>query len=338
STSKNSAGEQRPDEPESGKSSGSKFLTLPSDGDYSGLEEIIKKGEKVSAPQKDKYKDREFETVVDDEWLKALEKEELLAECERTGLNEEELKEYKGWLDLLGEDLIDSMIEIAKGLVLPAEDVEKFYALYTGILKKPIKGILGGKPFIKRKETKPTPVKITLLIDRSGSMSGDRILYAKLTMMLLLLVLFAVNEELEKNRWPLIEFEIGSYNADSDLFISHETSTELGEDRKERLIYDAMKRLEASGWTDDKKSLGEFVTRLKESPEVAGAEEETKRILFSICDGNVNTSEKEGIRGVLAYGLENYIEVFGVSVGDEEAMQTVLNAFGEERAILPENP
>ncbi|MBU1923170.1 MAG: AAA family ATPase, partial [Candidatus Omnitrophica bacterium] len=288
----------------------------------------------------DRHEDEEFTTVVDEAWLEALKKKELLAEMQRTGLNKAELKEYKEWRELLSEDLIDNMTDLFRGFIVPQLDVEKIRKKYSGILKKPIKGILGGLPFIKRQEATPLPVKITLLIDVSSSMRGNRILWAKLTMMLLLEVIFAIKDELESLGYPdnlvIIEFELGSFNHGTSLFISHDTSSEIGEDRKERLIYDAIKKLEATGCTDEKKALGEFTTRLIESEDPAGFEDKARRILIAIGDGDVDSIAKDDIRQVIEYALENEIEIFGVSVGDDSSRQSVLDAFSRERAVLPQ--
>ncbi|MDD5634238.1 MAG: AAA family ATPase, partial [Candidatus Omnitrophica bacterium] len=313
-------------------------LQAPESKDLTSLKSVIESAQNQPVSElKDEYAGKGFKTKVDPEWLEALKKKELFDEMQRTGLNEKELKEYKDWLNLLDPELVESMKEVVKALVLPAEDVEKSFHRFSGLLKKPIKTFLGGSGFVKKKVIMPTPVKLTLLFDKSGSMSvNNRILYAKLTLLLLLEVIFDVNSELESKRWPPIEFEVGFFDENSEPFISHETSSRIGEDRKERLIYNAITHLVANNGTDDAKALGEFVTRLKESPEPMGSEEKAKRILMLIGDGNVDESDKSEIRGVLEYAKEEDVEVFGVSVGDEKAQRTVLNAFGEERAILPQ--
>ncbi len=316
-------------------------LSLPAGDDVTSLKNIVKqaKEDRDSSPEddpKDRYAGQEFTAKIDPAWQEAMEMDELLAEMARTGLVEEELREYKGWLGDLGEQQIVGMTDVLWGLMGPDAGTKKVWSQYIGIMKKPVKQVLGQAGMVRKKESMPIPLKLTLLIDVSGSMTGNRMLYAKLTMLMFLEAIFRINEELEKRGWPLIEFEIGCYNKDAELFISHETSTEIGEDRKERLIYDAVKALMATGSTDLKKGLGMFVTRLLESPEPRGSDKPARRMLATIGDGDVNTQDKEAIREVLASDEENNLTLFGVSVGDADARQSTCDAFGKARAILPQ--
>ncbi|MBD3380378.1 MAG: AAA domain-containing protein, partial [Candidatus Omnitrophica bacterium] len=310
--------------------------------DMTSLKNIMENTDRENTDHKemtDDYEGRTFDTKIDPAWLEAQKKRELLADMERTGLNAKELAEYNGWKDMLGEDLLDSMKEVVKGLVVPAEDSENFSSRYSGILKKAIRGVFGQDAFVKRRDTKPLPVKLTFLVDKSGSMGwNNAIIYARLMTFLLLEVVFDVNDELERRGHGPIEFEIGAFERGSELFISHETSSEIGECRKERLIYDALKKMEASGGTDQMAALGEFVTRLAESDEPAGSEEKARRILFLVGDGDIDFEDKTEVRETLEYADDNGVSVFGVCAGNDSGNQkSVLNAFGEYRSILPDN-
>ncbi|MBF0494695.1 MAG: AAA family ATPase, partial [Candidatus Omnitrophica bacterium] len=308
------------------------------DKDLTALRNIVKaaEAEKPVEDLQDETGEMEFNTKIDPEAERALALQELMSECERTGLNSQELKEYKEWVDMLKPELIDDMTELVRFLIWPSEESEKYPKVYSGRLVKVVKALLGRAGRVRVHDTQPTPVKLTFLFDKSGSMNeGNRILYSKLTLLLLLEVIFSVNSDIAKKRWPPIEFEIGFFDTNQEPFISHETSAKTGEDRKERLIYDAIKALVAGGGTDDAEAVKTFTTRLKESPKPVRAENDAKRILFMVGDGNVDESDKTAIRKTLAYAKENKINVFGVSVGDKVAMQTVLNAYGADRAVLP---
>ena len=126
------------DKPEgSGKTGQRKSLSLPK-RDLTSLKEIIRKsGTADKEGLRDEFAESAFETHVDEEWLKALKKKELWAECERTGLNEDELREYKGWLELLDPGLMDSMTVVIKSLLGLEEDTENIPHKYSGLLKRP---------------------------------------------------------------------------------------------------------------------------------------------------------------------------------------------------------
>ncbi|MFH1879004.1 MAG: hypothetical protein ABH883_09385, partial [Candidatus Omnitrophota bacterium] len=319
-----------------------KELTLPKGSEASSLRDIVdstKSREEYEGV--DKYSGRTFEAEVNPEWAKMLEEEMLLEECRRMGLSKEEREEYISWLSGLESNMLDDMRKMIRAFTVPAEDTEPESKKWSGILKKPMRALTGGDPYVVRKETRPRPAQFVFLIDISGSMSGMRNLYARLTVMAFLLVILEINKELKSRSLPLIEFQVGRFNETAKPLIDENVFEEKGEDRIPRLIYDVLKALEANGSTDQINALGGFITRLKEKPKPVGAENEPRKVLFHIGDGDVNYGEKESMRKVIAFAEEDAarkVDVFGVSTGDDEARDHVLQAFGENRSILPVEP
>ncbi|HRZ86689.1 MAG TPA: HEAT repeat domain-containing protein, partial [bacterium] len=271
--------------------------------------------------------------LFDDAWLNALQQQEELDVSRMTGLTPEEYKEYQGWKAPY-EQLIAQMTEALQGLIIPSVGMElETHRDKGSVLKHLVQGALGEAPFAIRKEKEPMPVKITLLIDTSGSMGGDRIRYACMTALVLLEVISNLNEKLESKGFNPIEFEVGMFSDDDTVQISHETSRDTGT-RKERVIYDILKKITAGGGTDDVTALGRSVTRLTESPDRTA--EKSRRILFVLTDGNLGAGARDDIKQINVGAEEKGAAVFAVAVGDEESREQVKLTYGD-RTIVPKS-
>ncbi|MBF0215926.1 MAG: AAA family ATPase [Candidatus Omnitrophica bacterium] len=289
--------------------------------------------------------DDEFETEVDPSW-QDMRNEMLWKQNEdETGLNRKEYARYYKYLEMLGgQDTIDEMKESFRYLLGLEENPKKFWRKYSGMLTKAVKVVMGRKGYRITRKTKPKPLKVSLLVDVSGSMHDrKRITQAALTIMMMLEVILDLNEDLESAGLPPIEFEVGLFSEEPKVWISHEKSLSVeGETRKQRLIYDTITKglLMGGGWTDDTKAIGTMIDRASNAEMTTwDAGDEARRILFFLSDGNPNTWEGGDIQYLVnTYAqdvVENPVEVFGVSMGDEEARKYTAHKFGD-RAVIPE--
>jgi len=251
-----------------------------------------------------------------------------------TGLEPHEKEEYDEWKNSV-ELLIENMVEIlAEGLGLPTVGLEDVnHQDHGSRLKHLIAGVIGGSAMATRKEREPKDVKITLLIDTSFSMEGYRLNYAKLTLFALLEIIFELNDRLAEKGFQPIEFEVGAFSDDDDFMISHQSSELADGTKKERIIYDLMKKIVAGGGTDDVYALGRSLTRLKESPDRTS--EGSRRLMFVLTDGNLGAGKRDEVKGIVADAEENNIAVFPIAIGDREAREQVVETYGKERAIIP---
>ncbi|MBD3271320.1 MAG: AAA domain-containing protein, partial [Elusimicrobia bacterium] len=305
-------------------------LHLPDSESTTSLQEII---EQLNTKTEDKDETVEEEKEFDAELtidLEAMRRQELLNEMSRTGLNEEELNIYNQYKELLGEDTIEEMTDLLRDIVVPEAGIKYRREKSTGKLKRPLKALLGGQGFQTRHRKYPLPIKLTFLIDHSGSMWKDnRLLWVKLTAMLFLEAVFEVNEELVKKGYDPIEFELADFNDTDELLISHETSQEIGEDRKERLIFDTLLKLTAEGGTRDKEAIETYTTRLIESqPKKHGIT--CRKVMFVLGDGDM---ADEDIGKAIQGAKEHNVHVLMVPAGDEESKQTMIRSAGKEAVV-----
>ncbi len=304
--------------------------------DLSGLNQLAEKyGADLPEPQSVE-EELEAPSLFDEAWLEALRQQEELDIKRITGLSPEEKREYDQWYEPMA-DLIENMTEVlARGLGLPTTGIEWLnHQEHGGIFKHLVQGLMGAPAKGVRIEREPKDVKITFLLDTSGSMSGDRLKYAKLTLFTLLEVVFELNEQLVTKGFHPIEFEIGVFSDKDKLILSHESSEMLDGTKKERIIYDLMKKIVVDGGTDDVRALGRSVTRLEDSPNRTS--EGSRKLMFVMTDGNLGAFVRDEIKQIVRHAEEQQIAVIPIAVGDEASRTQVLKAYGSDRAIVPKN-
>lgn len=270
--------------------------------------------------------------LFDEQWVQALHLEEELNLKKKTGLNAQEYAEYQQWLNysifdeqgrpITVRELINNGTAAIRFLTLPLVGLEIHSHLDRGtMLKYVVEAGIGGKGFAVRQTNEALPVKLSFLLDRSGSMAGDSILYAKLTALVFLEILFNHNEERNAKGFDPIEFEVGLFTFDDSLQLSHDTSTQLSHYQKERLIYDLLKRIEAGGGTNYAESMGRFLLRLQESPD--RRTEKSRRIFISISDEDVGQSQKDAIAGLILNAEENGTLVLPINVAGTDPLKAI---------------
>ncbi|MDP2913810.1 MAG: AAA family ATPase, partial [Candidatus Omnitrophota bacterium] len=314
----------------------------PADDTLEGLADIARKcGSDLTEDEKLSPRPEERRSIFDDRFLKGLTQEEAERSRLREPLNDEEQRRYDEWLKET-KPLIDRMTEDLRArLNIPTVGIDIETGQWTGPkLKDLVKGVMGLPPFAKRHEREPRNAKITLLVDRSGSMQGDAIKYAALTVFALLKVILNLNEERDRLGFAPIEFEVGLFTTDDEmsreLQISHQTVADKPHICPERLIYDIMRKIQAGGGTDDVSALGRYVTRIIESPD--RGEEGSYRIFFSIGDANLGTDANAGdIQAIIQKAKESGVHIFGVSIGDDTARAHMREIYGAENSILPKS-
>jgi len=304
-----------------------------------GLEDIARKTGSNLTDQVTPKSEKPRPAIFDAKFLNGLRQQENERNRLREPLNDAEQREYDNWMDV-SKATIDRMTQdLRLRLNILAVGLELESGLKSGPkLHKVVQGVMGQPPFARRHEREPRRVKISLLIDRSSSMRGDSIKYAKLTAFILLNTMFNLNEELERLGFDPIEFEVGLFTTEDamskELQISLDTIAEKPHICRERLIYNIMKKIEAGGGTDDVSALGRYVTRMIESPDRGS--ERTHRIFFSIGDANLGTDANANkIQAIIKKAKDNGIHIFGVSVGDDSARKHMKSIYGKENTILP---
>jgi DNA-binding beta-propeller fold protein YncE/WD40 repeat protein len=284
-------------------------LGLP---DARGLQQAVQAQDATRAPAAP----APAKSLVTEEWLRALEARERLQAETLSGLTADEQRIYDDWKEPVAE-LVDPLGPFTQALrvLLHLTEGMRFetHKLSGKILKHVVEGTIGEGAFADRVKARPKPVKVTLLVDKSGSMGeGNKALWARITLLSLLEVIFNLNEELEARGFPLIEFEVGFFDSDDKLQISHGTTSMLPTFHRERVIYDLLKNLEAGGGTRYYESLGRYMTRLAESPE--SSPDESHRMLMVITDQQVSGGELEDVRGIIEGGRESHVETFIVPI------------------------
>ncbi|MCX5667333.1 MAG: AAA family ATPase [Candidatus Omnitrophica bacterium] len=278
-------------------------------------------------------------SIFDKRFLDGLDQEEAQRDRLREPLTDKEQKLYDRWMEATKPVIAGMTNDLRARLNIPNVGIEIESGQWTGPkLKDLVKGVMGLPPFAKRHEKEPRRVKITLLVDRSGSMTGDRIKYAALTVFTLLNTVFNLNEELERLGFDPVEFETGLFTTadkmNEDLQISHETVAAKPHICRERLIFNIMSKITAGGGTNDVSALGRYVTRMIESPD--RGTDRSYRIFVSIGDANLGTdSNISDIQAIIRHAKESGVHIFGVSVGNDDARRHMKKVYGPDNSILP---
>ncbi|MGQ0643952.1 MAG: AAA family ATPase [Elusimicrobiota bacterium] len=250
------------------------------------------------------------------------------------GLNADEWKEYHDMrLPLMG--LIEDMTEALHGLVVPTvgSDLERGLPR-APLLNDVVGALMGIGGWALRHPGEPLPVKISFVVDRSGSMKGERLEAAQLTVLVLLEVLFNLNEQLESEGYQPIPFEVGFFSDDNKTYVTHETTKEpLVGHQKPRIIYNLLKEFHTEGGTNYAESLDIYVRRLINA-EDEGAER-AERILFVLSDEDVGDGQRDQVQATKELARQNGIILRFVPMGDERLLAKSLAEHEEEEIILP---
>ncbi|GEM_PF-3908559 len=335
------SGEDR--EPEAGKGEGGHLPTPPPSA--KGLDHIVGKVGGDIPPPTGHLNEKRIGEMTKEE-LERAERAEEQALLERTGLNKDERKEYESYRKPV-KSLIDDASEVLKKLLIPTIDPELHDRLRRGpVLRRVVEAGIGDEEvWAKREFVRPRRLILTVLIDRSGSMGGEKMLAAKMMFLALLEVIFNLNEALEANGYKPIEFEVGLYedSEDPQLQVSHErVARDVKPWQKQRIIYEILKKLEAGGGTDASRALNAYVERLRRRVEsVDENAEDVTPLIVDIGDRDMDDAELETLAGIANKVAEtNHVSYFPLSIGDEEARkqtQKLGTILKNGKAIIPKS-
>ncbi|KJJ83442.1 ATPase, AAA+ type, core domain protein [Candidatus Omnitrophus magneticus] len=286
-----------------------------------------------SGGRKEKFK-RTVNKKVDPLDINALSGFDAMIKMMSTGLTEEELKVYEYWKNLIPYKTVKDVKEAFKAFLVKllgrkfksSDDLSHEWVDIVDISMSQ-----GGTA--KTVKKRPFPVKFTFLLDRSGSMSETvfngypRSLFSRLMMMLFLDVMIEINSEYE----GLFEWETIIFERRIEKITNFKESKNIKKGRKARVIYDTLTSMEPSGGTNDIRA---FATSLKSALDAKLKQEgQGINIVLSIGDGNMGTNIE--IKNMLDTAEKKGVYTRVVSVGDNEANQSVVNTCGEKRAIIP---
>jgi MoxR-like ATPase len=295
-----------------------------------GLQDLAR--ENAGATPVPPRRKREATSLVTPELLENLKEQDEARLLLRTGLNAQERAEYEKFRAPL-KSQIEEATDLLVGLISPSVGTKlDTHQEHGPILKHLVPAILGAASRAKRVDAEPLPVKISLMIDRSGSMKGDPLEAAQRTVTLLLEVLFNLNEKLEEQGYPPIEFEVGIFSDDPKTYISHQTSKEINGHQRERIIYNVVKQLVPDGGTNYAESFKKYVHRAVEAEDESG--EKSTRILLIMSDEDVNEAQKDSVQSTMRYAEENKLVVRIIPM-NKDLVSNSLAEHGEEKVIRP---
>ncbi|MFC1668569.1 AAA family ATPase, partial [Chlamydiota bacterium] len=247
-----------------------------------------------------------------------------------TGLEPHELRIYNEWKRILPEQLVretkiafSAFLKKYLGMQFrPTDDLSQEWVDIVNIALAQ-----GGTAKITKK--KPFPVKISFLLDKSGSMGmvPDRIFWARLMIMLFLEVIVDLNEEYE----GLFRWETIVYDEAIERITSFKESERVRRYHKSRVVYDTLTALDPSGWTDDTRA---FATAIdSQLQEVSKDDGPGIHIVLAIGDGNFGTNPEISEKLTKAEQKDVFVRV--ISVGDDAANQSTVDTCGQKCSILP---
>ncbi|MGD2279269.1 MAG: hypothetical protein PVH45_04140, partial [Candidatus Omnitrophota bacterium] len=265
-------------------------------------------------------------------------KPEELADLDRekafvlTGLTAEEQRIYNEWRRMLPEQLVRETRAAFSNFLRkflgqkfqPSDDLSHEWQDIVNIkLSQP-----GTAKVVKKR---PFPVKITFLIDKSGSMgfTPERILWARLMIMLFLEVMIEINEDYT----GLFEWEVIVYDQSITRIGTFKQSRSIRRRHKARTVFDIMTAIDPGGWTDDKRA---FATAIKETlDEIKKDDSAGINLVLAIGDGNFGSNPDIAVQLEEAERRDVYTRV--ISVGDKDANQDTVDTCGEKRTITPDS-
>ena len=262
--------------------------------------------------EKDTTSHKKRRILFDEEWYRSLKEEEEELEFGATGLTAEEREEYGSWYNPF-KSFICNVTDDLKRLIINKTWKLETHRPHGPILHDVVAAVLGGNAFARRVEIDQSlSVKISLLID-CCNMYDDAIKYIQLTVLVMLEVLFDLNEELPWSGWNFChnpaEFEVGLLTIDDTLLVSHETSTFMEANRRKAIIYKLVKCIE-TGSGIKHGTLERYLTRLKRY------EEETykthSRILFLLTDKIFDENKIKDVNRAILHEDINDVVVFPV--------------------------
>ncbi|HSV43101.1 MAG TPA: hypothetical protein VLJ10_00975, partial [Candidatus Bathyarchaeia archaeon] len=271
---------------------------------------------------------------------------------EITGLNASQRAELESWYQkkihlsdgtvITVREMADAMVEALRVLTLPAVKRRFIRNKMNGpILYDLVKLLFGSGAFGKWKRKFPLPVKMSFLIDTSGSMGMTKIQgikpidMARITTLVLLTALIEHNEERESLGYDPIEFAIALFNGSpANPLVSFERTREQ-DYRKERLLYETWNGIKADGGTHYAENFKDFTDHLTDAEDVGS--DESLRVMIVLSDEDVDETQKGKVLGVYKRAEEDKIHHFIVPMGNDEQVEksVAMHQDHPERIIVP---
>jgi len=279
--------------------------------------------------------------------LKAFDERQRLKEEEErlnkeTDMTSEERAELDSWYDieikqgdktLTVKQMIAALTKMLRVLTLPENEL----TLKTGeeegqLVLDIVSVIMGGAGYASWQVSEPVPVKISLLLDNSGSMGFDipgqtlkPIEIARLVTFIFVNALLNHNDERRKLGFKPIEFEIGFFEEKGDLLFSHNTIFKMkGGQRihRKKLLYEFWHSFTAKGGTYFAQNLKYFTQRLISAKE--RTDEKSVRVMFPFTDEDVTDSQKSEVLGAIQNATKANARIFIVPVGNRNLIANTL--------------
>ena len=180
----------------------------------------------------------------------------------------------------------------------------------------------------------------TILIDVSGSMGGNRLEYARLTLMLIMEMIFEINIK-SKVRFgqPLIHFKVSKFSDSAEELISHKKSAKFGKSTSQRLILEMMDALQLEGGTNEAGAFKAMLDDIKKQKGPSVTVSKVMRMLSVIGDAQITSTAKDQIQSKLQANKKDKkkpVNVTFLPVGDESSKSSTVDTAGKENCIIPE--
>ncbi len=278
------------------------------------------------------------------------------ADAKKWGFTVKEWQEYLSWKKekvtvargrkVEVKRLIDETKEFLDALLLPVRKTNEVGPFTEGEALGDdhlVEAAMGQPAMVDEVKKLPVLMSISIIFDRSGSMGwgtpgSEPIKLAKLIGFVLLEALFEHNEERETRgyRDQPLRFELGLFENDPTLLVSHETTqnTDPLKRSSKKIVYDLIKKLEAGGGTSFSDALGAFIEKTKKDDEPNYTSPKAIRMLFAVTDEQVSDDQKSEVMGFIEDAKQNRVPVFIVPVGSAAERSAAISVHGEENVIL----
>jgi MoxR-like ATPase len=298
----------------------------------------------IDEPKREqKFLEASFHKVKPFDFKNTRKQQEVLFE-KKTGLSAFEQQEYNSWLNtrisgshpMTARKLSAILTKKLQLLTLPVQDLEFTTPMEKGqFLVDVAEAVMGGLGYVDTKKSKPKSLSVTFLTDTSASMRNK---IEMLKCVLFVLLNSFLDHNLERRRRGYLE-PIGGetviFNTNSTTILDHRLSAKNFQ--KERLIYDAIKKIVPSGKTKYGMALRKAISKILAEKNTSG--EESIRILFVLSDEEVSSSEAKEVTDLVEMAKNKGISIFIVPMGGPDHVQAskVLHRSHVERVIDP-NP
>ena len=259
-------------------------------------------------------------------------------------------KEYQSWLTewkvkgldgetISAEKMIEETVNILNVLLQAASKLDKQAADKGRLLIQPVKAISGQPGGWGNPEFMQIPnLYLALLVDASGSMQSKvqgwtKTQIARVTALVLLESFYKHNLERAKSEKKALPFmlEVGKFDDDTALFISHEQFENADEAEMRWLIYHAIKSFETGGGTEYSQAVQEYINHIAS----LGISTDYLKSIFVLTDEEVGDTQEEAVRAALQTANANEILTQVVPQGNQTVINKSLDLHGAENSLNP---